>query len=149
MARRAGPAAARGPAAPAGLVVPGGTAGLTAPARGDGAGGPGRAGIASLPGGGAAGGLAGGLAALGAPLRSGFEVIAGAVGLRDAIAAADLVITGEGALDATSLDGKVVGGVLALARGKRRAVIAGHVAPGLAIDSSVTVRSLTALAGSP
>ena len=86
----------------------------------------------------------GGLAALGATLRSGFDAIAEAVDLDAAIARADLIVTGEGALDATSLDGKVVGGVLART-GKPRAVIAGHVAPGLAIDPEVKIRSLTVL----
>ncbi len=39
--------------------------------------------VPDLPGAGAAGGLAGGLAALGATLRSGFDVVAEAVGLRE------------------------------------------------------------------
>lgn len=67
--------------------------------------------LATLPGGGAAGGLGGGLAAVGATLRPGFDVVAEQVGLAAAIGRADLVITGEGRLDPTSLDGKVVGGV--------------------------------------
>jgi glycerate kinase len=109
-----------------------------------------RYGLGELTGAGAAGGLAGGLAALGATLRSGFDVVAEAVHLDAAIARADLVVTGEGALDRSSLDGKVVGGVLARTpAGRARAVIAGHVAPGLAIEPGVTVRSLTVLAGSP
>ena len=61
---------------------------------------------------GAAGGLAGGLAAIGAELEPGFDVVAGAAGLEDALDGVDLVVTGEGRLDATSFDGKVVGGVL-------------------------------------
>jgi glycerate 2-kinase len=61
---------------------------------------------------GAAGGLAGGLAALGARLEPGLDVVADVVGLDDALEHADFVITGEGKLDATSLVGKVVGGVL-------------------------------------
>lgn len=64
---------------------------------------------------GAAGGLAGGLAAVGATLHDGFELIAEAVELYDAIETADLVVTGEGKLDAPSFDGKVVGGVVGLA----------------------------------
>jgi glycerate 2-kinase len=71
--------------------------------------------VRELPGSGAAGGLGGGLAALGASLEPGFPLIADAVGLSAAIAEADLVITGEGMLDAGSFDGKVVGGVAALA----------------------------------
>ena len=71
--------------------------------------------VRSMPGSGAAGGLAGGLAALGATLVAGFDVVAEAVGLADRLEDADLVVTGEGFLDEHSLDGKVVGGVAALA----------------------------------
>ena len=70
---------------------------------------------AALEGAGAAGGLAGGLAAVGARLESGFEVVADEVELFDRLEHADLVITGEGFLDAESFDGKVVGGVVDLA----------------------------------
>lgn len=72
--------------------------------------------VSELPGAGAAGGLAGGLAAIGAELVDGFGLVADFVGLDEAIEAADLVITGEGALDATSFDGKVVGEVVELCR---------------------------------
>jgi glycerate kinase len=68
--------------------------------------------VTTLEGGGAAGGLAGGLAAIGARLAPGFDVIAEAVGLERALEGAVLAVTGEGRLDASSLDGKVVGGVL-------------------------------------
>lgn len=71
--------------------------------------------VADLPGAGAAGGLAGGLAALGGRIVGGFDLVADEVGLHDAIEGADLVITGEGHLDAQSFDGKVVGGVAAIA----------------------------------
>ena len=74
--------------------------------------------------------MAGGLAALGARLEPGFEVVAGAAKLESALAGADLVVTGEGRLDHTSLGGKVVGSVLAWTEGEgplRRAVIAGQV----------------------
>ncbi len=70
--------------------------------------------VTSLPGAGAAGGLAGGLAAIGAPLVSGFDLVADRVGLADAMEGADLVVTGEGFLDAESFEGKVVGGVASL-----------------------------------
>ncbi|MEZ5142421.1 MAG: glycerate kinase [Acidimicrobiales bacterium] len=71
--------------------------------------------VRDLEGSGAAGGLAGGLAALGAHLESGFEVVAEEVGLAERLEGADLVVTGEGFLDAESFDGKVVGGVADLA----------------------------------
>src|SRR5207253_2126515 len=71
--------------------------------------------VRSLPGSGAAGGLAGGLAALGAILVPGFEVVAEALSLEERVAAADLVVTGEGFLDDQSFAGKAVGGVVDLA----------------------------------
>jgi glycerate kinase len=86
--------------------------------------------VRSLPGAGAAGGLAGGLAALGAELEPGFDVVAGAAGLDRALEGVDLVVTGEGRLDATSFAGKVVGGVLEWATDAgvdHVAVIAGQV----------------------
>ena len=62
---------------------------------------------------GAAGGLGFGLLAFcGARLRPGVEVVMDALDLGTKIAAADLVITGEGSLDAQSLRGKVPSGVL-------------------------------------
>ncbi len=86
--------------------------------------------VRTLPGAGAAGGLAGGLAAIGAELEPGFDVVAGAAGLDRALEGVDLVVTGEGRLDATSFAGKVVGGVLEWATDAgvpRVAVIAGQV----------------------
>jgi glycerate kinase len=80
---------------------------------------------------GAAGGLAGGLAALGARLEPGFEVVARAAGFEAALEGADLVVTGEGRFDRTSLEGKVTGGVLEWAGSEGvplRAVVAGQVA---------------------
>ncbi|MCP5516309.1 MAG: glycerate kinase [Verrucomicrobiales bacterium] len=73
---------------------------------------------ASEPGAGAAGGLGFGLAAFcGARIESGFEIFARHTELAERIAAADLVITGEGALDLTSVAmGKGVGRVAALCR---------------------------------
>ena len=83
--------------------------------------------VSGIPGTGAAGGLAGGLVALGARLVPGFEMVADEVDLYDRINAADLVITGDGRLDDTSFDGKVIGGITALCRaaGKPIAAIAG------------------------
>lgn len=61
---------------------------------------------------GAAGGLAGGLAVLGAELTSGFEVVAEHVDLDGLVGDADLIVTGEGFVDAASYEGKVVGGIV-------------------------------------
>lgn len=86
--------------------------------------------VTVLEGAGAAGGLAGGLAAIGARLAPGFDVVADAVGLESALDGADLAVTGEGRLDVSSLEGKVVGGVLEWCADldvARVAVIAGQV----------------------
>lgn len=71
--------------------------------------------VAAIVGSGAAGGIAGMLAALGGTLVPGFELVADELDLYDAIPGADLIITGEGHLDAQSFEGKVVGGVAAIA----------------------------------
>jgi glycerate kinase len=89
--------------------------------------------VNGLAGSGAAGGLGGGLAALGARLVPGFDVIANAVQLQERMAGASLVITGEGRLDATSFEGKVVGRIIRAAHDQDVpvAVIAGSVDHGL------------------
>ncbi|MDB0056241.1 glycerate kinase [Akkermansiaceae bacterium] len=83
-----------------------------------------------FPGAGAAGGLGFGLRHFcKAELVSGFDLVAQALHLAEKVAAADLVITGEGSLDAQSLDGKGPTGIAKLARaaGKEVIGIAGHV----------------------
>ena len=54
--------------------------------------------VRALPGGGAAGGLAGGLAAIGARLAPGAALVAEIAGLRSALSAASLAITGRGTI---------------------------------------------------
>ena len=88
---------------------------------------------------GAAGGI--GFALLtfcGAHLRPGLEVVAECIALEDAILAADVVITGEGRLDAQTLDGKAPAGVARLARraGKPVYAIVGE------LEESSAVREL-------
>jgi glycerate kinase len=80
--------------------------------------------IARMPGSGAAGGLAGGLAALGAKLIPGFDIVAEENGFDEAVKEHDIVITGEGLLDDTSFDGKVVGSVLDYAQDAKTRTIA-------------------------
>ena len=106
--------------------------------------------VTTTTGGGAAGGLAGGLATIGAQLVPGFEAVAEAVGLEAAFEGATLAVTGEGKLDASSLEGKVVTGVLAWAAElgvPRVAVIAGQVTDearaALADRADVDVLALT------
>ena len=85
--------------------------------------------VRPLPGGGAAGGLGGGLAALGASLIPGFELVADEVDLDAALEGSDLVVTGEGFVDAGSYQGKVVGGVVerAAVHGVPVLVVAGDI----------------------
>lgn len=73
--------------------------------------------VGDRPGSGAAGGLGAGLAAfLGADLVPGADWVLEAVGFAAALEDADLLVTGEGAYDATSEEGKITGRVAELAR---------------------------------
>jgi glycerate 2-kinase len=85
--------------------------------------------VSDLPGAGAAGGLGAALAALGATLVPGANYVIDAVGLRDRIRGAELVVTGEGTIDVTSLEGKVTGVVATLCaeEGVHCAVFGGRV----------------------
>ena len=86
--------------------------------------------IAELPGAGAAGGLAAGAVAfLNGRLISGVEAVMSQNRLPEAVAGADWVVTGEGSFDEQSLRGKVVSGVVRIARasGAKVAVCAGQV----------------------
>ena len=81
--------------------------------------------VLDIPGAGAAGGLGAGLIAFaGARLGSGVELVAEACGLADTFVGADLVITGEGRLDAQSLSGKTPVGVARLAKKQGIEVVA-------------------------
>ena len=74
--------------------------------------------FAGFDGAGAAGGLgAGSMAFLGASLVSGSEAILELCGFKDHVADADLVITGEGRLDAQSFSGKALSGILRASTG--------------------------------
>ena len=69
--------------------------------------------LTDLPGGGAGGGLAAGLiGVVGGGIESGAALVAEAVGLDEAIEAADVVVTGEGSLDAQTTFGKTVAHVI-------------------------------------
>jgi glycerate kinase len=89
--------------------------------------------IRDLPGSGAAGGLGGGLVAFaGGHLRRGVELIIDAVRLSDRLAGADLCLTAEGAIDASSAFGKTAVGVSRLAHslGCPTLALAGSIGPG-------------------
>jgi glycerate kinase len=86
--------------------------------------------ISTVAGAGAGGGVAGGaIAGLGATLESGFDLIVALTGVDSALEDADLVITGEGSLDAQSLSGKAPAGIAnrARTRGVPLLAIAGRV----------------------
>ncbi|MHC4227324.1 MAG: glycerate kinase family protein [Planctomycetota bacterium] len=87
-------------------------------------------GIENVPGAGAAGGLAAGaMAFMDAGIVSGIETVMARSNLWAELESADWVITGEGSFDRQSLYGKVVSGVLKLAKQSdtRVAVLAGQV----------------------
>jgi glycerate kinase len=88
--------------------------------------------VRDLPGAGAAGGLGAALFALGAGREPGVALVQRIVRLRQRSASADLVVTGEGTLDFSSLQGKVVSGVAAVAaeQGLPCLVLAGRVTVG-------------------
>ena len=111
-------------------------------------------GLRDRPGAGAAGGLGFGLLALGASITSGVDLVADAIDLRDRIAAADLVVTGEGSVDAQSLRGKVIVGVARLAQeaGVPCVVVAGRAEVGRRDAAAAGVDDIEAVAdllGSP
>jgi glycerate 2-kinase len=85
-----------------------------------------------LPGAGAGGGLGAALAALGGELRSGAELVLDLVGFDERVREADLVISGEGTVDATTFEGKATGAVVRRceALGVRCELFGGLVAPG-------------------
>jgi glycerate kinase len=88
--------------------------------------------VRELPGAGAAGGLGAALFALGAVREPGIGLVERRVGLTRKAERADLVITGEGTLDISSLSGKVVSGVASVAAelGLPCLVLAGQVVIG-------------------
>lgn len=89
--------------------------------------------IMNIPGAGAAGGLGGGIVAfLGAQLVKGAEIISKAAKLDKKLANADLVITGEGAIDRQTSFGKTPYGVAQIAKkyGKPVIAIAGKIGKG-------------------
>jgi len=100
---------------------------------------------AELPGAGAAGGLGAALAALGAELVPGAATVLDLLGFDELLAGCDLVITGEGQVDATTAEGKAPGAVAArcAAKGIRCVVFGGRVL------SQVEGAEMVALSGDP
>jgi glycerate kinase len=80
--------------------------------------------LRDLPGAGAAGGVGFALVAvLGATARPGADIVFELTRLREVLAGADLVITGEGSIDEQTLRGKAPAAVAALARGAGASVV--------------------------
>jgi len=101
--------------------------------------------LPGTPGAGAAGGVAFGLAcAARARLIPGFDFVSAWVGLEEKIAAADLVLTGEGRFDASSHGGKGPGAISARAitLGKTVHVFAGQIATSINPDR-LTLHEIT------
>ncbi len=103
----------------------------------------------NFPGAGAGGGVGAGLSFfLGGRIVEGIDYVMNLVGIENAIADADLVITGEGKLDRQSLSGKVVSGVARVCAALERPllVITGKDELGTTteIPGNVQVISLTA-----
>ncbi len=86
--------------------------------------------VETIPGSGAAGGLGAGLIAFcNARLSSGIDVVLDVTGFDEALASSDLVLTGEGRIDAQTRSGKALSGILRRARARHIpvAAVAGSV----------------------
>lgn len=109
--------------------------------------------LADAAGAGAAGGVGFAFLALGERVVRGVDLVAEAVGLADACADHDLVLTGEGTFDHTSRTGKVVFGVAQAAAGSARpcVVLAGQVTVGsrearaMGVDAAYAMADLVGL----
>ena len=81
--------------------------------------------FATVPGGGAAGGIGAALYGfLNADLIPGWQIVGDLVGLSEKIAAARIVITGEGSIDGQSFSGKLISGISKLCEIHRRKLFA-------------------------
>lgn len=99
---------------------------------------------------GAAGGVGGALVVWGATLAPGAAEVATLIGLAEAIADADVVVTGEGSYDGQSGDGKVPSFIAALAEESNTVAMlaAGRITEDADIALFTASASLTELAGS-
>ncbi|WP_306305778.1 glycerate kinase family protein [Mobilicoccus pelagius] len=103
------------------------------------------------PGAGAGGGLGYALLVLGAHVESAVDIVQRAWGIEELLARHDLVLTGEGCFDWTSLRGGVVSGVASLAaiRGLPTVVLAGEVTVGRRETMALGVSGVYAVADDP
>lgn len=95
--------------------------------------------LMAVPGAGAAGGTGAALLALGARMSSGIETMLDLVGFDEAVALANLVITGEGNLDNQTAAGKAPAGVAKRAKAAGKPVVA--IVGGRANDIDEVYRS--------
>jgi len=103
--------------------------------------------VAAVPGAGAAGGMgAGVMAFLGGTLRSGIDLLLDAAGFETLLENVDIVITGEGRMDAQSVRGKVCAGVArrAAAAGNAVYAVCGSLGEGAQAMSELGVRGMFA-----
>jgi len=108
--------------------------------------------VRDIPGAGAAGGLGAGiLAFLDATLKPGIELVLETVRFAQHIADADLIITGEGRIDATPCHGKTICGVCNAARIYHIPVIAlaGSLGPGIQEVIDMGVKSVVPICPGP
>ena len=108
--------------------------------------------LLDLPGAGAAGGLGAGLVAFaGARLCRGVDLVAEACGLRERVAGADLVITGEGRLDAQTAHGKTPAGVARIAKeaGVPVVAVAGTLGEGYAALYEIGIDAMFSICPGP
>ena len=108
--------------------------------------------VSKIPGAGAAGGIGCGLVCFaGASLTSGIDAVLELVKFDELIDGADLIITGEGQVDAQSASGKVVHGIANYAKSANVpvVVIAGSIGKGADAVYSLGVNTLIALPESP
>ena len=108
--------------------------------------------VRERPGAGAAGGMGAMLLALGSgELCPGIELVLAASGFTAALAEADLVLTGEGRVDAQTARGKTISGVAraAAAAGVPVVVIAGEIGTGASALQAIGVSGLFSLVPGP
>lgn len=108
--------------------------------------------IACMPGAGAAGGLGGGLHGfLGAELKPGIDLVIDAVGLKEGIAGADLVLTAEGRIDGQTRFNKAPAGVArtAMAAGVPCVAICGGVGEGGESLADIGIEAVFSICSGP
>jgi glycerate kinase len=108
--------------------------------------------VRERPGSGAAGGMGAMLLAFGSEEpRPGIDLVMAASGFASALLEADLVLTGEGRVDAQTLSGKTISGVAraAAAAGLPVVVFAGEIGPGASALQAIGVSGLCSLVPGP